>query len=714
MRNGLILLLLLLIVSCGEDSSEAFTEAPDSAFTPSQIPEKNNLQSDTDYIIDITDIDGIDSISEVNLSLLTADGKPDDLHELSYVVKSEQEKIVLHYSIIRKDSILQQDIPLILELKVNSESDAIQYDVYLWDLPRLDELNMPQIVALTSDNTIEKMGAEGTVYFSWINFPAWTPPTQPTWQEDPFVNASWRLYYHSLGWLSSYLELYERTGNQNVLNSINHYLTSYDETFDDPRNTNVIQAYREDSVSLRINNLLYMYFKLYRKLALQDRQVIESLLHKDIQMLQTYLDEEFWDNKNHGMIQAKSALNLVVSFPFHPDINSIESSTHRRITASSMQLFSSEGYVIEQATGYHFVGLSMMLEAKKQIDSFGMTPNLSLIDKIRQALTIAPYLLYHNGTTPAIGDSSYGKNWHGHVKRYYLEFGESINSLDNYLNSRHATLDDLKIIEDEGLAIAKHIPVNEYMSKVFLDAGKSRLIHGHYDHLNIVASLAGEALLVDSGGPYTYSIEGGRDKWRSRISHNTLVLNNEEVGDYSGSTIASFNNSQGISVSAKGLINDNTYHYRSFLLTKENKPLLIVVDEVDESMDKRLVDEYWHFAPKTNVNLIDANHNELTLESGKVFNHYKIAQSANACDILQGEVDANNVPTIGWVTPKYNVLLSSPVEKCSTNTLKYFKVNIFTEQFIEEHSLSQEGDDILIKVDGQIFTYSLNSNQFVP
>jgi hypothetical protein len=365
MRNGLILLLLLLIVSCGEDSSEAFTEAPDSAFTPSQIPEKNNLQSDTDYIIDITDIDGIDSISEVNLSLLTADGKPDDLHELSYVVKSEQEKIVLHYSIIRKDSILQQDIPLILELKVNSESDAIQYDVYLWDLPRLDELNMPQIVALTSDNTIEKMGAEGTVYFSWINFPAWTPPTQPTWQEDPFVNASWRLYYHSLGWLSSYLELYERTGNQNVLNSINHYLTSYDETFDDPRNTNVIQAYREDSVSLRINNLLYMYFKLYRKLALQDRQVIESLLHKDIQMLQTYLDEEFWDNKNHGMIQAKSALNLVVSFPFHPDINSIESSTHRRITASSMQLFSSEGYVIEQATGYHFVGLSMMLEAKK-------------------------------------------------------------------------------------------------------------------------------------------------------------------------------------------------------------------------------------------------------------------------------------------------------------------------------------------------------------
>ncbi len=720
MRNSFVLLILLLIVSCGSDSTstEAFIEPTANAFTPTQIPDRNNLQSDTDYILDITDLDGIGSLSDISVSLLTADGKTDEYHQLSYDVRQDQDKTQVHYSIARSSSTqhtpLQRDVPLVLELKLNPEADANKYDLYLWDLPRISELNMPQIVALVSDDTMQQIAEQRAVYFSWINFPAWVPPESPTWQEDPFNNTSWVLYYHSLGWLSAYVELYERTANEDVLNAISKYLTSYDQTFDDPRNAHVIQAYREDAVSLRINHLLYIYFKLFRDSTAEERTVIERLLHKDMQMIQTYLDDEFWDNKNHGMIQARAALNLVASFPFHPDINYIESLTDRRITAVSNELFSREGFVIEQATGYHFIGLSMMLEAKMQLDTFGLTANVSLNDKIRQALIIAPYLLHHDGTTPAIGDSSYGKNWQGHLKRYYAEFAEPINSLDNYLISRHQQLDDLKVIADEGLIIAKHIPVDEKMSKVFFDAGKARLIHGHYDLLNIVASIAGEPLLIDSGGPYTYSIEGGRDAWRSRTSHNTLVLNNEGVGDHSGSIIATDDTQHYISAAAKGLINENTYHYRSFLLTKNTQPLLIVVDEVEQGETANLVEEYWHFAPQTQIETISADHNLLTLASGNTIHQYKMGGLANTCSILEGEVDANNIPTIGWVTPKYNVLQSSPVIKCSANTNKYFKVNIFTEQYLENLTLSEIGNNILITLGEQTFTYSLTQNQFLP
>lgn len=441
--------------------------------------------------------------------------------------------------------------------------------------------------------------------------------------------------------------------------------------------------------------------------------MIERLIDKDIQLLQVYLDQEVWDDKNHGLIQARSALNLVAVFPFHPDMKKLESSAHRRITALSEQLFSPEGYVIEQATGYHFIGISMMLEAKQQLDTFGMESNESLMSKIEKALIIAPYLLYHNGTTPAIGDTSYGKNWHGYLKRYYAEYGKPIKELDLYLASRHAELDDLKIIGDEGVVIAKYIPHDEKMSKVFFDVGKARLIHGHYDHLNLVASLAGEPFLVDSGGPYTYSKVGGRDKWRYRSAHNTLVGEKEEIGDYSASIVSSYNDENLVSSSGSAQLNKNLKHHRGFILTKEHQPLLIVVDNVEQSSDEQIIEEYWHFAPKTTVKIINERYNVLTVESGKSFHHYKLFNSNESCEVLEGVVDENDIPSIGWVTPKYNKLESAPVTKCSTNNAQYTKVNVFTEQVIDiQSTFTQIESEIVIKINERNFYYSIKDNQF--
>ena len=713
MRNHVFLLSVFLLISCGGESSKFAPVAKVDDEIVVAFLEKE-LQSNTESMIEITNTKSLGGAENIQLSVKSINDEPNIDYLLTYEVVALENKVLINFTLSRETPTLERGESLTLELKLNEASDVIEYEVFIWGLPEIAELNMPQRGLLVSDKTIDGMGEEGKVYFYWVNLPPWTPPTNPNWEEDPYGNISWKLYYHSLGWLTAYVELYERTNNEKVKASIQRYLNDYDSTFADPFNTHIALAYREDAVSVRVNHLLYIYLKLYRDLPKNERIVIERLIEKDIQLLQVYLEQEVWDDKNHGLIQARSALNLVAVFPLHPDIAKLESSAHRRITALSEQLFSSEGYVIEQATGYHFIGISMMLEAKQQLDTFGMESNESLMSKIEKALIIAPYLLYHNGTTPAIGDTSYGKNWHGYLKRYYTEYGKPINELDLYLESRHAELDDLKVIVDEGVVIAKYIPRDEKMSKVFFDIGKARLIHGHYDHLNLVASLAGEPFLVDSGGPYTYSKVGGRDRWRYRSAHNTLVGEEEEIGDFPASIVSSYNDENLVSTSGSAQLNNDLKHHRGFVLTKEQHPLLIVVDSVEQSADKKLIEEYWHFAPQTTVESINEKYNVLTVESGKSFHHYKLFNSSESCEVLEGVVDENSIPLIGWVTPKYNKLESAPVAKCSTNNAQYIKVNIFTEQMIDiAPTFVQTESEIVIKIKDRNFYYSIEESQFI-
>jgi len=515
-------------------------------------------------------------------------------------------------------------------------------------------------------------------------------------------------------WLTGYAELYKRTGDIKYIELIDNYLIDYNNSFADPFDPHITTAYDEATVSVRANHLAFLYLNIYRNRPESERYAIESLIDKDMKLLQVYLDQEYWDNKNHGIMQARSALNLVVIFPFYEEVDSLESSIERRFTAISEQLFSYEGFVVEQSTGYHFIGISMMLEARLQLMNFGMEPNAGLDNKLRKAIAITPFLLYQNGTTPAIGDSVYGKVSNGYVNRYYAEFGETIAELESYLESRHENLDDLKVITDEGLIIAKYNAANGEMSKIFFDAGKPRLIHGHYDHLNILASLEGEPFLVDSGGPYTYSVANGRDRWRYRSAHNMLVASGDEVGDFESVINGYFNTNTEVSASGTVNLTKDVVHHRGFVLTKEKQPILIVVDIVEPTDDPISIDQYWHFAPETKIQVIDESHNILTLISGKNFQQYKIYNGQPSCRSIEGTVDENNMPLMGWVTHRYNDAKPSLVLKCSVNSSNYFSITVFTEKVLtHKPSYSNFSDKILITVDNKEYIFSLKDNLFV-
>jgi hypothetical protein len=697
-----IIIILSFLVACGG------SDTLDVTFLDSEV------KTDTEYIVQITNFSSLLSPENLELSLLESDGNDSSDYELNFSSLIQEEKILITYSITRKLEAFQIELPLQLKLTFADRVEDYTKSIHLWDFPKISELNNPQLNVLRWDKTINALDENGSVYFTWLNLPAWNPPVNPDWQEDPYSNVSWKLFYHSLCWLSSYVELYERTGNEKVREAIDNYLEDYNETFDDPFNTHIPLAYREDASSVRVNHLLYLYIKLYRNLPASERKVIESLINKDIEVLQVYLDEEIWDDKNHGLIQAKSALNLIATFPFHEDVDNLESGVNRRLNELSQKLFSPEGYVVEQATGYHFIGLSMMLEAKLQLETFGKPENILLMGKIHKALAVGPYLLYDDGTTPAIGDTSYGKDWSSYLKRYYTEYGQTVPEVDAYLATGHTDLEDLRIIEDEGLVIAKHLPSDEKMTKVFFDVGKKRHIHGHYDPLNVVMSISGEQLLVDPGGPYTYSKVGGRDYWRYRSAHNVLMADGDNVADYPAFLINSYDDEKLISFVGKAQLGAGLDQYRGLLLTKEQKPLLVVVDNVDKSSTSKLINEYWHFAPDSIVEQINPNLNKITVKSGRVFNQYKITTAESLCEVVEGVVDSEDIAINGWVTPRYNNLKSAPVAICSESTTNFIKINIFTEQSFEVMPrLEQEDLMFNIFIGEEKFTYSKSENIFL-
>jgi len=538
-------------------------------------------------------------------------------------------------------------------------------------------LNIPQSAALISADTMAAVGSGGGIYFYWLNLPSWQPPLDPSWNENPFNNSSWKLFYHSLGWLNTYAALYQHTNDTKYLMLIDNYLDDYDRTIDNPHESSISGAYQEDAVSLRVSHLLRLYLLLYASHANEEKEVIERLLDKDIEMLLVYLEQLKWDDKNHGLIQARAALNIAAAMPLHDKAEMLQEFANRRITAASELLFSESGYVVEQATEYHFVSLSMMLEINSQLRSFNMPENGALKRKIEKALIIAPYLLYPDGTMPAIGDSSYGKNWSGYLKRFYQEYQQLIPELEDYFALGEQSLEKLMILHDEGLMIAKTLLSGEELSKVFFDVGKSPIVHGHYDNLNVVAMLNGQKLLVDSGGPFTYEKDNRELFWQNS-AHNLIIVNGEEKPDSDAEIVSTTSLEKQIEMVGKILLRGKLMHSRSVILSTEKTSAIVVVDSVSSVVKGDKTEQYWHYSPEIRVNPMEDGSVELSTEKGELFYQYQLHDMVTECHVLKGEVDSNGQPKYGWVTPSYNRVIEAPILKCEAKTNDYFVVNIFS------------------------------------
>lgn len=547
-------------------------------------------------------------------------------------------------------------------------------NVSYYSKPDMAKLNWPQRSIFTRESLKELLIEKNEIDFYWLNFGSWEVPKNPTWHENPVNNVSWQLFYHSLGWLTTYGEVYKETNEQAWLDKISAYLIDYNSTYPNIENASPSVAYREDAVALRVNHLLYFYLYFFEKFDNDTQVALLNLLDKDWEMLQFYINDPIYDDDNHGLIQAKSALNLFSVFAYKPKAEELFNTTMSRLQNASKLMFDQQsGLSVEQAFEYHFTGISMLIEAKIQLDNLQISSPNILVTTLSKAITKGPYLLNEDGTAPAIGDSYNNKYWLGYLKGYYTHFKVLIPEFEAFLEQGQVALDALNVSDAEGLVIAKS-DSNKGASKVYFDAGPIRIVHGHFDNLNIVYNLHGENVLVDSGGPFSYSHPGRRNFW-SLSNHNTLVLDGLESNLQSAQLDQAEQQGNLLLFSGSQPISNTQKHSRAIVFSKNEDPTLVVIDN---AVGATKYEENWHYAHSSNIFVGSETKTKIVLESGKTVFQTRWSMSTPTCKIEKGISDETGTPIQGWITEAYNTAVEAPVKECITLTNSYFVVNAFS------------------------------------
>lgn len=651
---------------------------------PSEVNESSSqiAESGKEYSWNITQSE---TSATSNLKLISTASSG---HALDYSIETTESIIKVTYTFSRTSNMLVNEL---IKLQLTDENNILaELDVKVVDIPKMSELNWPQRSLFKNDIMVSAISNQNQINFYWLNLPSWSVPSNPTWKENPFQNISWQMFYVSLGWVTSLGESYKKTSSPSTLLKIENLIIDFNSTFPDIESNDFELIYREDAVSIRTNHLLYLYLNFKDVLSSAAVEALENQISNHFIKLNEYVNDPQYDDDNHGLIQARAALNLVASLPLEVNAGDLREAALSRISKASAAMFSPKnGLSIEQAFDYHYAGISMLLEAKQQIKKVGLTPPESLINTLEKAILTGTYFLYSDGTIPALGDTYYGGEWTYFVNRYIELLDVDSELLERFLNKGQSALKDSYLIEEEGLYIGKRAIQNK-QDKYFFEFGKPRIVHGHFDNLNILAELGSKKLLIDSGGPYTYSYQGRTNFW-SKYAQNNLVIDNTTLDDGATNLVYLTEDQNITAIQAKQYSASGAEHSRTVVYNNHLEHSLMVFDHV---IGGGTVEEFWHFPPKALIEELADGTNRIELEDGSIFYHYRRALQTANCKVREGEFDSTGTPSIGWVSPAYNVAEPAPVNYCLSNGGGYVTVNLFTLSKIPQNSfkLTLSGD----------------------
>ena len=172
--------------------------------------------------------------------------------------------IAVEYEFKRKSQqLLNRKITLSLLNKHtgNTTSKVVQ----LADNSSMAELNWPQRSLFKNKIMIDALSDYNQINFYWLNLPVWSVPIEPTWQENPYNNISWQMFYVSLGWLTSIGEHYKTSQSTEAINQIESLVINLNKAFPDIKTTNF--DLQRGWVSIRINHLLYLHLNFGSQLS---------------------------------------------------------------------------------------------------------------------------------------------------------------------------------------------------------------------------------------------------------------------------------------------------------------------------------------------------------------------------------------------------------------------------------------------------------------
>ena len=318
-----------------------------------------------------------------------------------------------------------------------------------------------------------------------------------------------------------------------------------------------------------------------------------------------------------------------------------------------------DGVNYEKSIGYHRLVLELFYTAAILCQNNKISLGQPFLTRLEKMFEFVLAYTRPDGSSPPVGDAddarlfqfSIHEDFNDH--RHALSVGALLfNRADFRSMSERFTQDTLWLFGGEGFekyqrlqaskgpAVSKDFPDGGYyvmrteQAHLFIDAGELGMLgrggHGHNDTFSFELWCDGSALIVDSG-TFTYSADVYlRNEFRRTRAHNTLVVDNMEIAEFTGlwsirsdetlARVLSWNpgtdrasleaeHSAYLSLPSRITIR------RKYELTQS--PFSLIITDTVKGSGSHLLESYLHFAPGVSIELADAQKAIAKNENGR-------------------------------------------------------------------------------------------------
>jgi hypothetical protein len=511
------------------------------------------------------------------------------------------------------------------------------------------------------------------------SYAPWPLPSQPTWQENPYDNNTWLLYYHALGWLYGFDFAYEQQQDETLLDQAQAYLLSYIEQVSRDGANNNYMAWDDHAVAWRLETLTYFYQKYFRNTlteAQKQRYVNAMLDHAD--ELVDYFSQARFYGHNHSMYHALALYNMTYVIPVESDARNYRGQALQRINELFSEMVAADsGASVEQSTSYHFIAMELFNSANQLITTMTGEPLAELNEDLTRMADFATHLIYRNGGATALGNTNYGHTqWWERLQRI-SEQGAIASDYMRYLASaggEGCALEQSYVAWQEGYAIQR--PDYSYAGDemfTMTDFGKKLVSHGHHDAGNVIAVFNGEQLLIDSGGPYRYD-SPKRRYYAAATAHNTLVVDGVTAFSNDAELLLA-DCEHGLCYSVGKITESHYQHWRLvFSQVTVHGPRWTIVDIAKPNAVNKLTDYklIYHFALDAGVTVADEAVECQHIQLGAEQDYCLQVASPQDLQVHKFEGHEADGYTQGWVTTAFAERAPAPVIEFRTATTTTF------------------------------------------
>jgi len=557
----------------------------------------------------------------------------------------------------------------------------------------VDRIYKPLKIKYETDRLLNFWQQDRLLKFVSLNYNTWALPSDPTWAEDPYSNVSWQFYYHSLTWLHTLIYGYETTGEQKYLDEVKYIIFDWIKDNGTPAdNTN--RGWNDHATAYRAAMFSYLYERFFKDvLTDEELDIFDDSIALHAETLSELLVQPEYIGHNHGLFHGMGLLTVAKTFPHLSASTAWNERAVTRLNELITEMIDvEEGISVEQAIVYHYAAIDMFLEVGTLLNQLEETSNDTISEVLSKALDFSALTTLPNGTSPALGDTSWNVNLEAAFK-LYVDDQKMGSAISEYVSQKGA--------KGEKPAAMNVFPNNGYVTYrpeysadsdwkndmyLFADFGKERKSHGHHDSLSFTYYNHGKQLLVDSGGPYRYR---DRQYWyfAGTIGHNLIVVDDKlwlKVDTTLNMAASNENVSYINGERSQYAVNNN----RSIVTL--GKKYLVVVDRLIQSGGgTHTYDLLYHFAPESNV-IVDDQSSDNHLRVGasfveddiSVFSEVSIfspVQRQNA-EVIEGRYDPDSSPLNmqGWVSDGYNSKIPAPTLSAIYRDKDMWLVTIFS------------------------------------